>query len=234
MIDYIASILTGVVGNIDKFLRTRFRVLMYRKTLFIVGGGVFLGFIFLLIVVSKNRAELSNATIIEENNHFVAYDDPSQNHAKLTSTNIDALNTTYIINGDTVHFVAGDSVQFTDRKQLEMGKFIIISAPVSGDVDGDHDSDAVVILAEETSGEEVIYYVGAAIKNEREFKGTNLVSLDKDLFPQNIHVEPNGLIVVKYIRGMSVGKKAVSPEKYLSQYYHVKDGVLEKLKTPNL
>ncbi len=207
---------------------------MYSKTLFIVGAGVLLGFIFLVVILSKNQADLRSAQLIEDTVAEEKFDQPLQNTLQPSATGADPLNTTYMINEVSISFIDGDAVQMNNHAQLIAGQISVISAPVAGDLDNDRDRDAALILAEEINVDQVTYYVVAAINQDGNFQGTNAIALENNVIPQNIQIEPNGLIVIKYVQAEVGSERSVKLNQQLSQYFRVQNRVLEKVTGTNL
>lgn len=69
--------------------------------------------------------------------------------------------------------------------------------PVFGDIDGDYDDDAVVLLVYESGGSGTFIYAAAALKTDDGWRGTNAVLLGDRIAPQGVTIR-NRLIAANY------------------------------------
>ncbi|WP_300455677.1 hypothetical protein [Desulfobacula sp.] len=109
----------------------------------------------------------------------------------------DPLNATYIIEGRKVSLhngysessvVPGSAVKMVTR---------IFNPPVKGDLDGDGDEDAGLILVHNPGGSGTFYYVTAAINTGGQYRSTNTVLLGDRIFPNDLTIV-HGVIVAGY------------------------------------
>ena len=69
--------------------------------------------------------------------------------------------------------------------------------PVYGDMDGDGDKDAALLLTRDSGGSGTFYYVAAAINVKGRYQGTNAVLLGDRIAPMDIGIR-SGAVVVNY------------------------------------
>jgi hypothetical protein len=73
----------------------------------------------------------------------------------------------------------------------------VFGQPVMGDLDGDGDNDAAVLLQQDPGGTGMFYYLAAAINTGNGYRGTNALFLGDRIAPQDISIG-NGIVVANY------------------------------------
>lgn len=73
----------------------------------------------------------------------------------------------------------------------------VFGAPAFGDLDGDGDEDAVLLLVHDPGGSGTFYYMAASINDNGRSRGTEAVFLGDRISPQRIGIR-NGVVVVDY------------------------------------
>ena len=110
-----------------------------------------------------------------------------ENGAKVS----DPLNTTYLIDGESFTLVDGLAEKEVVPGAATKNKVSVFSEPVLGDVDGDGDDDAVVILVNDPGGSGTFYYAVIAANVDGEHKGTDAILLGDRILPQAFYIEDN-------------------------------------------
>ena len=109
----------------------------------------------------------------------------------------DPLNTTYIIEGQKIRLIDGRSeIETTPGSATK----VITSAfgkPVYGNIDGEGNTDAALILTHDPGGSGTFYYVAAALNVNGSYLGTRAILLGDRVNVRNISVR-NGLIIADY------------------------------------
>ncbi len=73
----------------------------------------------------------------------------------------------------------------------------VFGKPVMGDLDGDGDSDAIVLLQQDPGGTGTFYYLGAAINTGNGYKGTNTLFIGDRIAPQSNEIW-SGIAIANY------------------------------------
>jgi hypothetical protein len=139
-------------------------------------------------------------------------------------------NTTYVVDGAGFALKDGmAAIQADDVTQT-----VTLFGPVTyGDLDGDGDKDAAVILMMESGGTGRFTYVAAAIKGDDGFAGTNAVFVGDRISPQTTGVQ-DGIIVHNYADRLPwepfVAQTSVGKTKRLK----LENGALKELAGPTL
>lgn len=106
----------------------------------------------------------------------------------------DPLHASYQIDGEEVTLVAGQAEMPVAPGTAAMRRVAVLGTPVWGDLDGDGDADAAVLLARDTAGS-AAFHVAAALQLEGRYRGTVTVPLGKSMAPQDVEIR-NGMVVV--------------------------------------
>jgi hypothetical protein len=109
----------------------------------------------------------------------------------------DPLDATYIIDGQSVVLVGGKAQEPAAPGSATQVVTSIFGEPASGDLNGDGNADAAVIIVQDPGGSGTFYYAAAAINAPSGAEGTNAILLGDRIAPQNISIK-NGRIVVNY------------------------------------
>lgn len=114
---------------------------------------------------------------------------------------------------------------------LKKGTLAIFGAPTPGDLDGDGDLDAAVILVSTPGGSGTFYYVAAAINANGAYQGTDAILLGDRVAPQNVAVS-NGMIVANYAERKPGEPFTAQPSVGVSKYIRVENGKLSVMPKP--
>ena len=101
------------------------------------------------------------------------------------------LNATYLIGGEPFTLINGSVEKEIVPGSAAKNKVSVFGDPAFGDVDGDGDDDAVVILANESGGSGTFYYAAIAVNSGGRYRGTDTVFLGDRIVPRTFYVEDN-------------------------------------------
>jgi hypothetical protein len=107
------------------------------------------------------------------------------------------LGATYWINGSPVRLYDGRAVTAAAPGSATKIRTNVSGQLVYGDINGDGEKDAALILVHDPGGSGTFYYAAAAINFQNRYQGTNAVLLGDRIIPENIRIH-NGVIVIYY------------------------------------
>ena len=93
----------------------------------------------------------------------------------------------------------------------------VLDTPVTGDLDGDGDVDAAMILVNQTGGSGTFYYLAAAINLEDGTAGTNAVMLGDRIVPRAVRIQ-NRVVIVEFADRRANEPMAVTPTVDVTRY----------------
>jgi hypothetical protein len=139
----------------------------------------------------------------------------------------DPLNTTYIVEGQKIRLINGRSE--TESAPGSATKVItsVFGKPVFGNIDGEGDVDATLILTYDPGGSGTFYYVAAALDVNGFYLGTRAILLGDRVAPQNTSVR-NGVIVANYADRRLDEPMSGSPSVGTSKYLVLEGNVLKE------
>lgn len=141
----------------------------------------------------------------------------------------DPLNATYRIEGCPIHLRSGHyQVQAAPGSATQV-KTTVFGEPVYGDLDGDKDEDAVLLLAHAPGGSGTFYYVTAARNLDGQYRGSNGVLLGDRITPQEVTVR-NGVITANYLDRQAEEAMTVTPSVAKSKYLTFEKDQLSTIK----
>lgn len=109
----------------------------------------------------------------------------------------DPFNATYRIEGRALSLMDGRSELPAAPGSAIKTRTVVMGQPVYGDMDGDGDEDAVLLLTHDPGGSGTFYYFAVAINANGRYQGTNAVLLGDRIAPMSIGLR-NGAVVVNY------------------------------------
>jgi hypothetical protein len=142
----------------------------------------------------------------------------------------DPLNATYEIEGQEIWLRQGRSEIAVGPASATKIKTSVFGNPIAGDLDGDGDQDAVLILAHDSGGSGTFYYVAAAVNLGGRYRGTNAVLLGDRISPQDLAIE-NGIIVAAYRDRHPAEPMIAEPSVDMRVYLTLEDGGLTAVKS---
>jgi hypothetical protein len=156
-----------------------------------------------------------------------AFPTPVQENAKNISYEIaaDPLNATYSIEGDTIRLQGGRSEIATTPHSAITKKTAVYGKTVYGDLNGDGNEDAAILLIHDPGGSGTFFYVAGALNIHGEFQGTNAVLLGDRITPRDLQIR-NGVLITKYADRRPGEPMAATPSVHTSQYLILKDAQL--------
>ncbi|MCA9363205.1 META domain-containing protein [Candidatus Kaiserbacteria bacterium] len=110
----------------------------------------------------------------------------------------DPLNTTYDIDGEAFALVDGLVQKSIAPDSASKNTVRTFGEPAYGDIDGDGDDDAVLILVQDFGGSGTFYYVAVAVNDNGIYKGTDTILLGDRISPQNYSIF-DGRAEVNYV-----------------------------------
>jgi len=113
----------------------------------------------------------------------------------IKATNIDPLNTSYLIEGESFPLVNGKAEREILPESSTKDEVMIFGEPAFGDIDGDGDSDAVVLLVNNPGGTGTFFYAAIAANIDGEYKGTDAILLGDRIAPQTFYIKNRRAII---------------------------------------
>ncbi len=102
---------------------------------------------------------------------------------------LDVRNMTYAINGETFTLVNSKAQKPYAPGSAVQNRFSLFGNPVYGDLDGDGDTDAAVILLNTPGGSGTFYYAVFVVNNGTSaYKATNAILLGDRIAPQTVEI----------------------------------------------
>ena len=109
----------------------------------------------------------------------------------------DPLNATYLIEGVAVRLMDGRCELPAAPGSATKTRTAVLGQPVYGDMDGDGDEDAALLLTHDPGGSGMFYYVAVAINVNGRYQATNAALLGDRIASMDITIR-SGAAVVKY------------------------------------
>ena len=134
-------------------------------------------------------------------------------------------NATYFIGNDAVPLVAGKAVRQAAPGSAERIETRFFSEPEWGDLDGDGEDDAAMVLLHRAGGSGSFFYVAAAIWQGEVFQGTNAVLLGDRIAPGSVQIR-NGVVIVEYADRQAAEPMATAPSMVRTKYLTLRAGKL--------
>jgi len=145
----------------------------------------------------------------------------------VNASTTDPLNTTYIVEGQKIQLIDGRSERESAPGSATKVITSVFGKPVYGNIDGEGDVDAALILTQDPGGSGTFYYVTAALDVNGFYLGTNAILLGDRVVPQNISVR-NGVIVANYATRRVDEPMSASPAVSASTYLVLEGNVLKE------
>jgi len=107
------------------------------------------------------------------------------------------LNTVFTIEGYAIFLKDGFFEEEIGPDSATKIRTFISGKPVYGDLDGDGDKDAAVLLVHDPGGSGTFYYVAVAMRESCDYQGTNGVFLGDRIVPESLDIR-NGIVIARY------------------------------------
>jgi hypothetical protein len=138
---------------------------------------------------------------------------------------------------DAVYSVDGKGIRLNGGRAEEVsapgsaGKTVtsVFGKPVYGDLDGDGDEDAALILVRSPGGSGTFFYAAASVNEKGSCRGTNAVFLGDRISPQGLMIQ-KGLILANYAVRRPGQAMTVLPSEGRTTCLKLVGGILEETK----
>lgn len=140
----------------------------------------------------------------------------------------DPLNATYSIEGRTVRLQDGRSERSITPHSATTMKTVVYGKPVYGDLDGDGQKDAAILLIHDPGGSGTFFYVAGALIINGAFRGTNAVWLGDRITPPDLQIR-NGILIVRYADRGHGEPMVTTPTVPMANYLILKNAQLESI-----
>ena len=162
----------------------------------------------------------------------ISFGDAKTHEAKIVpAAASDPLNAIYIVEGQEIRLVDGRSEIESAPGSASKVITSVFGKPVYGNIDGEGDADAALILTYDPGGSGTFYYVAVALNANGFYLGTRAILLGDRVVPQNISVR-NGVIVVNYANRAIGEPMATPPSVGTSRYLVLERNVLKEMPSP--
>jgi hypothetical protein len=162
--------------------------------------------------------------------HQLAFENGTGGVRSVEGPAADPLNAAYVIEGGAVRFIDGRSEVEAAPGSATKVKTFVFRNPVYGDLDGDGDMDAALILVHQPGGSGTFYYVAAALNERGGWRGMEAVFIGDRVDPRTLDVN-NGVVVVSYADRRPDEPMAAPPSVDKSRYLIVRDGLFGEIKS---
>lgn len=140
----------------------------------------------------------------------------------------DPFNATFIIEGTRICLLNGRFEREAAPGSAMKIKTFVFGKPAYGDIDGDGDEDAAMVIVHDPGGSGTFFYVAAALKVDGAYHGTNGVLLGDRISPQDIKIR-NGVVVANYADRRPEESMAITPSIGKSKYLTINNGLLSEI-----
>lgn len=139
----------------------------------------------------------------------------------------DPLNTTYLIEGKPIHLRDGRAEAPAAPGSAARVRTVVLGAPVYGDLTGDGEADAALILVQDSGGSGTFYYVAAALRMGVSYRGTNTARLGDRVAIHDLRIR-NGVVIVDYADRRTSEPMSAEPTVDESRDFVLRDGKLRE------
>ena len=149
-------------------------------------------------------------------------------HIQVTSVPVKqsgAKDTTYSIDGQPVTLSGGVSEQQVAPDSATKIKTSVFGELTLGDVNGDGQNDAALILTQDGGGSGTFYYLAVAYSSSTGIVGTNALLLGDRVAPQTLEIK-NGMVIANYATRKPDEPMSTAPSVGVSLYAAMRGGVL--------
>jgi hypothetical protein len=139
----------------------------------------------------------------------------------------DPLNATYIVEGQKIRLINGRSETESAPGSATKAIISVFGKPVYGNIDGEGEVDAALLLTYDPGGSGTFYYAAAALDVNGFYLGTRAILLGDRVAPQNISVR-NGVIIANYATRRLDESMSAVPSVGTSKYLVLEGGLLKE------
>lgn len=150
---------------------------------------------------------------------------------RVDQTATDPLNATYWIAGQPVALADGRCEVPAAPGSATKTKTAVQGRPVYGDLDGDDDEDAVLLLTHDPGGSGTFFYVAAAINLNGRYQGINTIFLGDRISPMDVAIRM-GMVVFNYADRLPEQPMNTFPSAVKTSVLILKDEQLIKMTPP--
>jgi hypothetical protein len=122
----------------------------------------------------------------------------------------DPLNISYMVDGQSFTLANGNASKEIARDSATRNTLSVFGEPTYGDIDGDGDNDALLILVNNSGGSGTFYYATIAVNNGGVFTSTDSILLGDRIAPQTFAIR-DGVGEVNYADRLSNESFLVPP-----------------------
>lgn len=126
---------------------------------------------------------------------FYAKSEKATNKSENNVVVSDPRNTSYSIDGEIFTLTNGTVEKEIVPDSATKNVVTIYGDPVFGDIDGDGDEDAVVVLINNPGGSGEFYYAALAVNVDGTYIGTDTMFLGDRIIPESFYIENNRGVV---------------------------------------
>lgn len=143
----------------------------------------------------------------------------------------DPLNARYLIEESGVRLMDGRAERVAAPRSAMKTRTAVLGQPVYGDLNGDGNKDAALLLTHDPGGSGTFYYVAAAINVNGRFQGTNAVLLGDRIALVDVGIR-NGTVLVNYADRRPEEPMSAAPTVDQKVQLILKHDKLESVETP--
>jgi hypothetical protein len=140
----------------------------------------------------------------------------------------DPLQASYLVERQEVRLVNGRSEVRAAPGSATRIKTWVLGKPVYGDLDGDADEDAAVLLVHAPGGSGTFYYVATALKLDGTYRGQNAVLIGDRVAIRSVAIR-NGIVITNYADRRFEQPMTTPPSVNKSKYLTVRGDELEEI-----
>jgi hypothetical protein len=137
----------------------------------------------------------------------------------------DPRNATYTVEGRRITLRDGRYEEEAAPGSAAQAVTGVFGEPAVGDLEGDGDEDAVLILVHDPGGSGTFYYIAASVNENGRYRGTNAVMLGDRISPRQIVIR-NGVVIAGYDDRRPGEPMAATPSVARTKVLTLRDGRL--------
>lgn len=147
---------------------------------------ILLSIVLICLIAYSTDQVLDQFNIFSKNGH--SDQTPSVQTKSTDHLKNDPLNMAYTIENDSVTLKDGKGTTTAAEDAAITSTVMVFGTPTYGDFDQDGDSDAAVVLVQQSGGTGSFYYATLAINDGGRYKSTNTLFLGDRITPQTVEI----------------------------------------------